>query len=127
MAVFFAVPPVPPAPPAISQCTTSEGHPVPDCAVYNYKHHESSVQARFQGDVQIDPKAADVLVVGPNASADVVEHRGNHSRSLTVSGGRTVWTVDGVERPFDASARQWLRDVLATMPARPVPPAKPAK
>jgi hypothetical protein len=127
MALFLAVPPVPPAPPAIQQCTTSEGTPAVECAVYDYKHRLSEVRARFLGDVHIDAKSNDILTVGPNAWADVEESSGNHSRRLSISNGHTVWTIDGVEHAFDAPAREWLRDVLTGMPARPVPPPKPAK
>jgi len=124
---MYAVPPVPPPPPAIVQCTTADGHTVPQCAKYNYKHRGASIDARFTGDVRIDRKSDTVVSVPTGASVTIDERTGNASRHFSVENGRTSYAVNGVERPFDASARQWLRDVLSTMPERPVPPAKPSK
>jgi hypothetical protein len=75
--------------------------------------------------VVIDLKAEHVLNVADGGTADIQEHAGKSSRRLTVAHGQTTWLVDGAQRPFDASAQQWLREVLGTMPARPVPPSKP--
>lgn len=123
---LFSVPPVPPQPPAITQCTTAEGHAVPRCAKYVYKHLDRSIDARFTGDVRIDPKSDDVLTVPAGASAIVEEH-GQTSRRLSIENGTTTYAVNGVAQPFDAAAHRWLREVLSSMPARPVPPPKPSR
>jgi len=124
---MYALPPVPPPPPAIVQCTTADGHVVPQCAKYDYKHAGSSVSARFSGDVRIELKSAEVVNVPAGGSAVIEERTGSSSRRFSIEDGRTSYVVNGVEHPFDAAARQWLRDVLRTMPERPVPPAKPSK
>lgn len=116
------MPPVPPPPPAISQCMTVDGQAVPKCAKYIYKHLARSIEAQFVGSVLIDLKSDDVLDVPADSSATIEERTGKPLRRLSVENGKTTYIVDGLERPFDAAARKWLREVLSTMPARPVPP-----
>ena len=125
MPLFSTAPPVPPQPPSVSQCRSAEGNVIPECATYTFLHQQKSVQARFSGKVVIDLKSDDVLSVAAGGTADVEESAGKSSRRLTVANGKTTWFVDGAERPFDANAKHWLREVLSTMPARPVPPSKP--
>lgn len=123
---LFTVPPVPPQPPATVQCMTADGQGVPECAKYIYKHLQRSIEARFTGDVRIDPKSDDVIAVPADASATIEERTGKSLRRLTIENGKTTYVVNGFERPFDRAARKWLRDVLRTMPARPVAPPKPS-
>lgn len=124
---FHAVPPVPPQPPAIIQCTTADGHTVPRCAKYDYKHRGASIDARFTGDVRIDLHSGEVVTVPAGASASIDERTGKSSRRFSIENGKTSYVINGVEHPFDAPAHEWLRDVLSTMPERPVPPAKPSR
>ncbi|HYC89366.1 MAG TPA: hypothetical protein VEO54_09165 [Thermoanaerobaculia bacterium] len=121
---LFTPPPVPPTPPAIVRCISADGTVISDCAKYEYKRQQNSVSARFTGGVRIDLKSDDVVIVPANGTATIEERAGRTVRSFAVENGKTTYTVDGTARPFDAAARQWLRDVLSTMPARPVPPAK---
>jgi hypothetical protein len=118
---LFAIPPAPPQPPAIVQCEA------PRCAKFLYLHRGRSIDARFIGDVRIDLQSEDVLAVPAGASVTIEERTGKPSRRLTIAEGKTVYTVNGVEKPFDTTARQWLRQVLSTMPERPTPPAKPSR
>jgi hypothetical protein len=120
--LFSTPPPAPPQPPAISQCTTADGQAVPRCAKYVYKHADKNVEARFAGDVRIDLKSVDVLTVPAGSSAVVEERAGKSSRVLSVEHGKTTYAVDGAAQPFDDAGRRWLREVLSSMPARPVPP-----
>ena len=121
---LFTTPPVPPQPPAIIRCTSDDGRVVAGCAKYDYKHQQNSVQAQFTGSVRIDPKSEDVVIVPAGGTAVIEERAGKKVRRFSVENGKTTYTVDGAARPFDAAARKWLRDVLSTMPATPVPPVK---
>lgn len=121
---LFAVPPAPPQPPAIIRCTDAAGNVVSDCAKYVYKRQQNHVEARFTGNVQINLKSEAVVIVPAGATATVEEHAGKDARRFTAANGKTTYTVNGVEHAYDAAARKWLRDVLSTMPARPVPPEK---
>ena len=121
---LFTVPPVPPQPPAIIRCTTADGRVIADCAKYVYTRRQSSVEARFTGSVRIDPKSEAVVIVPAGGTASIEERSGKSVRHFSIENGKTTYSVDGATRQFDGSARQWLRDVLTTMPATPVPPAK---
>lgn len=121
---LFTTPPVPPQPPAVIRCTSDDGTVVPNCARYEYKRQQNSVEARFTGQVRIDLKSETIVIVPQGATAFIEERAGKQLRRLTVEKGKTSYTVDGNARPFDGSARKWLRDVLSTMPATPVPPAR---
>ncbi len=121
-------PPVPPAPPAVVRCTDANGQVVPKCAKYLYNHGGRGIDARFTGDVRIDLKSDEVVAVPAGASATIEERApGKPTRRLTVENGKTSYTVNGTQQAIDASTRQWLREVLSAMPARPVPPAKQSK
>lgn len=124
---MFTTPPVPPQPPAIVRCTSADGQVISDCAQYVYKHQQNSVEARFTGSVRIDLNAAEIVIVPAGATATIEERAGKTVRRYAVANGKTTYTVDGVEKAADAATRKWLRDVLSTMPARPVPPAKPSR
>ena len=121
---LFTVPPVPPQPPAIIRCTTADGRVIADCAKYVYMRQHKSVEARFTGSVRIDPKSESVVIVPAGSTATIEERAGKSVRRFSVENGTTTYSVDGVTRRFDGTARQWLRDVLSTMPATPVPPSK---
>jgi hypothetical protein len=118
------VPPVPPQPPAIVRCTSADGRVVANCAKYVYKRQQNAVEAQFTGSVRIDPKSEGIVIVPANGTATIEERAGKSVRRFVVEDGKTTYSVDGTVRPFDGSARQWLRDVLSTMPETPVPPAK---
>lgn len=122
--VLLNVPPVPPQPPAIIRCTTAEGRIIADCAKYVYTRRQNSVEARFTGSVRIDPKSEGVVIVPAGGTATIEERAGTSVRRFSVENGKTTYSIDGATRSFDGTARQWLRDVLSTMPATPVPPAK---
>jgi hypothetical protein len=124
---LFALP-VPPQPPAVVRCTDADGQVVPQCAKYLYNHRGRSIDARFTGDVRIDLKSDEVVAVPAGASAIIEEHAaGKPARRLTLESGKTSYTVNGIEQAVDASTRKWLREVLSSMPARPVPPAKQSR
>ena len=122
--VFLATPPVPPQPPAIIRCTSADGRVIADCAKYVYTHQQKSVEARFTGSVRIDPQSEGVVIVPAGGTATIEERAGKSVRRFSVENGETTYSVDGATRSFDGAARQWLRDVLSTMPATPVPPSK---
>lgn len=121
---FLTTPPVPPQPPAIVRCTSADGRVIADCAKYLYTHRQKSVEARFTGSVRIDPQSEGVVIVPAGGTATIEERAGKSVRRFSVENGETTYSVDGVKRSFDGAARQWLRDVLSTMPATPVPPSK---
>lgn len=121
---MFNVPPVPPQPPAIIRCTSADGRVIADCAKYVYTRQQKNVEARFTGSVRIDLKSEGVVIVPAGGTATIEERAGKSVRRFVVEDGKTIYTVDGVTRSFDGTARQWLRDVLSTMPATPVPPSK---
>ncbi|HEX9986175.1 MAG TPA: hypothetical protein VGF69_23145 [Thermoanaerobaculia bacterium] len=122
--VFHATPPVPPTPPAIIRCTTADGRVLDDCAKYVYTRQNTNVEARFTGSVRIHPSSEAVVIVPPGGTASIEERAGKSVRRFSVENGKTTYSIDGATRPFDGAARLWLRDVLSTMPATPVPPSK---
>lgn len=125
---LFTAPPVPPQPPAAVQCTTTERRSVAQCAKYNYNHRGRSIDARFTGDVRIDLRSEDVVTVPEGASVILDERApGKPTRRLEMLDGNVRYTINDVVHPYDAAARQWLREVFSNMPARPVPPARPSR
>lgn len=122
--VFLATPPVLPQPPAIIRCTSADGRVNADCAMYLYTHQQKSVEARFTGSVRIDPQSERVVIVPAGGTAMIEERAGKSVRRFSVENGETTYSVDGATRSLDGAARQWLREVLSTVPATPVPPSK---
>jgi hypothetical protein len=94
----------------------------------------SHVKVSTEGPVEFTDDKADVESVGDKGKVSVEETLGGSTRKLEITAdasGRLVriYSVDGVEQPYDSSAQAWLAgilpDVIKTMTERPVFPEMP--
>jgi len=85
----------------------------------------SQVSVQTTGNVTFDLGSDQVFDLHGNGTLRVTEINGNVIRELVAQGNQVVFTVNGASRPYDEEAKDWLRGIVAALPAPPPPPPPP--
>jgi len=84
-----------------------------------------STQIQTTGNVTFDVDSEEIFDLHGTGTL-FVSQRANHvTRTLQAQGSSVIYTVNGVTKPYDDAAKDWLRDVLDSAPTPPPPPPAP--
>jgi hypothetical protein len=84
-----------------------------------------STQIQTTGNVTFDVDS-DAIFDLHGTGTLFVSQRANHTtRTLQAQGSSVIYTVNGVTKPYDEAAKDWLREVLDSAPTPPPPPPAP--
>lgn len=84
-----------------------------------------SSQIQTTGNVTFDLDSDQIFDLHGNGTLFVSQRANHTTRTLQAQGSSVIYTVNGVTKPYDESAKDWLRDVLETAPTPPPPPPAP--
>jgi hypothetical protein len=86
---------------------------------YVLKDEGRELTVRTVGQVTFDPDRDPLLTLSKDARVEVIERVGGVTRRLVQTADKVIWSIDSIERPFDAEARAWLEHVLRSPPRTP--------
>ena len=69
-------------------------------------------EVSLKGDVKLDAAAPQPVIVTGDGSFRVKEEKAGKTRLYAATADKRSYTVDGQERPLDAEAEAWLREVV---------------
>jgi len=84
-----------------------------------------STQIQTTGNVTFDVDSEEIFDLHGTGTLFVSQRANHTTRTLQAQGSSVIYTVNGVTRPYDEAAKDWLRDVLASAPTPPPPPPAP--
>jgi hypothetical protein len=82
----------------------------------------SQISVQTTGDVTFDIASDEVFDLHGDGTLHVTDHTGNTTRTLFAEDDDVIYKVNGVKKPFDEDAKDWLRGVIAQLPPPPPPP-----
>jgi hypothetical protein len=85
----------------------------------------TQVQIQTTGNVTFDLDSEEIFDLHGDGTLFVSERADRTTRTLRARGSSVIYTVNGVTRPFDDDAKDWLRAVLENAPPPPPPPPTP--
>ncbi|MET0230589.1 MAG: M56 family metallopeptidase [Rhodanobacteraceae bacterium] len=118
-----ASPPAPPAPPAAPAAPASSGHHVHissdtdkdgthDMTIVQVSDDRQKYSVKVEGKISFNDSEDDVAALSSSGSASFTESRGNSTQRIEIAnrGGKLErrYFVDDVEKPYDATAQQWM-------------------
>jgi len=81
-----------------------------------------STQIQTTGNVTFDTDSDAIFDLHGNGTL-FVSQRANHiTRTLQAQGTSVIYTVNGVTKPYDEAAKDWLREAIDSAPTPPPPP-----
>lgn len=83
------------------------------------------VSIQTTGNVTFDIDSDAIFDLHGNGTLYVFERAGNTTRTLQAQGSSVIYTVNGVTKPYNDAAKDWLRGVLEDAPTPPPPPPAP--
>lgn len=85
----------------------------------------SQITVQTTGNVTFDLDSDQIFDLHGTGTLYVRETTSKTTKVLQASGTTVTYSVNGVAKPYDDTAKDWLRGVLASEPPPPPPPAAP--
>jgi len=73
---------------------------------------DRKLDLRMKGEVRLDATAKEPVTVPGEGSFRIEEKKGGKARAYAATKDKRSYTVDGQEKPMDAEAEAWLREVV---------------
>ncbi|HEX4420525.1 MAG TPA: hypothetical protein VH165_21565 [Kofleriaceae bacterium] len=83
------------------------------------------ISVQTTGNVTFDLDSDQIFDLHGTGTLFVSDKSHTTTKTLQAQGSSVVYAVNGVAKPYDAAAKDWLRGVLASQPPPPPPPPAP--